>query len=229
MDYVFKKDESGIKFVGNFNQLYLDQEDPWNQSEDDSDKEMSAYYKNARRTLTDTLSMILDLYDIKNADVAEFGCGLGYVTAQLKSKFPDLSFTGLDISPEAIRRAKGIHGSGINFIESNIVQYNDNLKGKFNIILVVNMLWYILQDLDHMMENILKYFKSSDTNIFILQNAFFKSDQLYGREVIDGFTGAEKYFKDYLSKHRDLDFFHSSFKSGKAWTHDDGIITFGLK
>lgn len=229
MDYVFKKDESGIQFIGNFNQLYLDEEDPWHQSESDSDKEMSLYYQNARRSLVDSLNLVIDLYGIKNADVAEFGCGLGYVTAQLKNKFPELNFTGLDISAEAIRKAKLLNGSSIEFIENDLAQYNEKLDGKFNIILVVNMLWYILQDLEKVMDNIMKYLNPSGINIFILQNAFFKNNQMYGKDIIDGFSGAEKYFKNYLSKKLELDFVHSSLKEGKNWTHNDGIITFGIK
>ncbi|WCL51217.1 class I SAM-dependent methyltransferase [Leptospira sp. GIMC2001] len=229
MDYVFKKDETGIQFIGNFNQLYLDDEDPWNQSESESDQEMSLYYKNARRTLVDTLKVVIDQYGIKKAEVAEFGCGLGYVTSQLKAQLPELNFTGLDISAEAIRKAKILNGSNIQFIESNLSIYDEKLKEKFNIILVVNMLWYILEDLDKVLDNVLKYFNPSGNNIFILQNAFFKTEQMYGKDIINGFKGAEEYFKNALSKNVEIDFYHSSFKEGKSWTHHDGILAFGIK
>lgn len=229
MDYVFRKDEAGIQFIGNFNQLYLDDEDPWNQSESESDQEMSLYYKNARRTLVDTLKVVVDLYGIKKAEIAEFGCGLGYVTSQLKAQFPDLNFTGLDISAEAIRKAKILNGSNITFVENNLSIFDEKLYGKFNIILVVNMLWYILENLDKVIDNILLYFNPSGNNIFILQNAFFKTEQLYGKDIINGFKGAEEFFKNAVSKKAEIDFFHSSFKESKSWTHHDGIIAFVIK
>lgn len=42
--------------------------------------------------------------------VLDFGCGIGNLTAAIAGQFPGVSFSGCDISPFAIERARGVRG-----------------------------------------------------------------------------------------------------------------------
>ena len=101
-DFVFSKDTAGnLGFVGDFETLYQTEEDPWDQSGDQSGggSEMAAYYAHSRKRLLATLS------GLAAASVVEVGCGFGIVTKEIRG-LPSVERTvGMDISPTAIRKA----------------------------------------------------------------------------------------------------------------------------
>lgn len=88
-DYVIKDG----RFVGHFEEMYRDCDDPWNQKKD----VINSYSKMCAMT---SIARI-------NADnVLEIGCGLGYYTNFLHLMFPTIHFVGMDISETAISKAK---------------------------------------------------------------------------------------------------------------------------
>ena len=94
-DYVIKNG----KLVGDFEGLYKDVEDPWNQSRDD-------HLNDYRRQIA-----ILGCQRLREKfscnQVLELGCGFGFIADQLRT----LGFTccGTDISQTAILKANIIH------------------------------------------------------------------------------------------------------------------------
>ncbi len=88
-DYVIKDG----KFIGDFERMYQDYDDPWHQI----GMAESSYSRN------DTAFTINKL-GIKN--VIEVGCGLGNTTNLLSHFCKNSTFTGIDISKTAIRKAR---------------------------------------------------------------------------------------------------------------------------
>ena len=97
-DYVFKEVDGNLEFVGDFNGLYKNDSDPWDQSAT-TDQEITYYYKSSRKRLIEQLNVI------SPTSILEIGCGLGYTTKTLQDAFPKIDVTGMDISDVAIKKA----------------------------------------------------------------------------------------------------------------------------
>ena len=125
-DYVIKNG----KFIGEFNEMYKDFDDPWGQSQElysgDISRSSVAYY--------------IKKYNIKSC--VEFGCGLGhtlnYVHSQTKIKF-----LGIDISESAIEKAKKSFPNLTFKVDSieNVINYSD-----FECIFFSQLSWYVLEN-----------------------------------------------------------------------------------
>ena len=94
-DYVIKDG----KFIGKFEEMYQDYEDPWVRS-----KETEVSYNNKHDTYH-----TIKRFELRN--VLEVGCGLGHFTNKLASSCPDTKFTGMDISETAINKATANYAS----------------------------------------------------------------------------------------------------------------------
>ena len=73
------------------------------------------------------------------ADVLDLGCGNGKITAFMQDH-SGAHFLGLDISPQAIRRAKGLAGPGLSFEVGNMNALD--LSSTFDYILSIDTLYY---------------------------------------------------------------------------------------
>jgi len=111
-----------------FDLLYSVKKDPWNYRS--SDYEQSKYQ--------DTLSM---LPDGLIGDALEVGCAEGVFTQMLAPRVTNL--TGLDVSSTALERAgKALTGTpNVTFSCLNIA--DENPKGKYNLIVVSEVLYYM--------------------------------------------------------------------------------------
>ena len=93
------------KFIGAFEEMYQNVEDPWHQ------------------TNVDTVPYEITLYLLKKygicqngGKVLDVGCGLGVFTAKLKEIMPKAEITATDVSPTAIKKAKSrFEHLGIDF------------------------------------------------------------------------------------------------------------------
>jgi SAM-dependent methyltransferase len=224
MEYIFKEDGKSLQFLGNFEEFYKDTNDPWDQSAVDKDSKMTKYYELSRSSLLSMLGELIKKHNLKRCSIAEFGCGLGYVTAQLKKQFPTFDFTGFDISDSAVQKANEIHSEYAQFLVSDIRINEKYLHGRFEIIMLVNMLWYILEDLEKVLENIGQYFDPNKDKSLIIQNAYFREEQRYGKEIIDGFLGARDYFLNAIKKRYKINHYSYHYHSDPSSQHDDGII-----
>lgn len=76
------------------------------------------------------------------SNVLEIGCGIGQTINRLSKKWPNASFTGLDISGESIRIAQTLFGAkNINFVEG--ILSSEIFKEKFDLILMVDVYEHI--------------------------------------------------------------------------------------
>lgn len=88
-DYVIKDG----RFIGDFETMYKNCDDPWHQSDDI----INSYSK---------MSCIASLARIGAKNILEIGCGLGYFTAFVDKMLPSSKITGVDISETAVKRAQ---------------------------------------------------------------------------------------------------------------------------
>ena len=117
-EFIFKTLPSGdLKFVGNFEEFYKFEDDPWQQSGNNG--EMSSYYKWSRERLLNRL------YPEKNANILEIGCGLGYLIKLISDEFPFTTCDGLDISQTAVNKASKLFPE-LNFTQGDICSGNYN-------------------------------------------------------------------------------------------------------
>lgn len=180
-EYIFKNVKTNIKYVGDFEGLYKNVKDPWGQLTD-------KYYKRRSYAIIDALK------EIKPRSVLDVGCGLGQVT-QLIHILITHDVCGVDISEEAVKRANKKFPE-VNFGVLNILE--DELPQRYDAIVLSGVLWYVLEDLDGVMEkmnNGLNYLGH-----LVMFQTFLK-DQKYGKDIIDGYHGWIKYL-DNLSGYR---------------------------
>ena len=181
--FIFRESEDGkLIFHGDFDGYYQDQEDPWDQS-GQSDPE--GYYHFSRQRVA---SWMTQLGGKRNLEV---GCGLGYST-QILSQSTNLNIDGIDISAIAVEKANRLFPA-IQFQVANICSVDLKLSTTYETVILNQLLWYILDDLDQVMTNC--YQLLDEGGHLIVSNAFAR-DQRYGKEIIDGFAGACRYFSD---------------------------------
>lgn len=216
-DFVFKTEKDGrLSFVGDFEGFYNSVDDPWGQrGEDDRLRE---YYAFSRRNILNSVGSIIDS-KTASVDILEVGCGLGYVSSKLRRELSgNVNITGMDISPTAIKKAKALFPL-LEFMVGDIRSDILNVGKKYDIVLMVEVLWYILEKLPQVFANIDALLK--DKGFLIFSNGFPR-EQKYGKEIIDGFDGLVRYVcSKHFSKYRivkaNLDY------SGR-FLFDDGIL-----
>lgn len=214
-DFVFKEIDNKLVFVGDFEGFYQATSDPWDQS---AQSTMSDYYNASRERLC---ALLKSLNSVDS--VIEVGCGLGYVTNFLSGKLPDTTVNGCDISSTAIKRAKTsfphLRFTQIDISAPDFKEKND--PAQYDVVVLNQLLWYILEDLNRVMENVGHLL--TPQGFLIVSNAFAR-EQRYGREIIDHFDGAAKFFRG-LSTFELLqaNYYNENFE------HDDGHFLLQIK
>lgn len=169
-DYVIKDG----KFIGKFEDMYKAYDDPWMQSQQPNRYSRQMAIMNIQR------------YGIKS--IVEYGCGLGYY-ADWIHKETGIVCQSIDISETAIKKAKH-NFPHLNFESGNIKELG-KLPDKENIdcILLADITWMILQDLDFVNEQLFKHFKGK----YLINNfVTYKGTQKYG---LDFFTTTKEYIE----------------------------------
>lgn len=120
------------KFIGEFEEMYRDFEDPWHQTT----RERFASEKAVGINLLQRLKFI---FGSKN--VVELGCGLGHYTDRIARA--GFEVTGLDVSETAITKARRSHHRP-NFEVANITDFELIAGLKPDIIVMAEITWYVL-------------------------------------------------------------------------------------
>ncbi len=169
-DLVIKDGE----FIGEFERLYSEFDDPWKQSKQPNPYARQAGITNIKR------------YNMKS--VLECGCGLGYY-AQNIYKQTGIIPKSVDTASSAIERAKQLFPH-LDFEQSDITK---NLADYKNVdcILFAEILWYVLPNLNGLFETMRRHFAGK---YFMVVQVFYKGTQQYGTEY---FT-SQKELIDYV-------------------------------
>jgi len=186
-DYVIK---NGV-FIGEFDKMYKEaSEVPWHQD------------RTAFSLIVDVDLAILK-HNLKEHDqeVLDVGCGLGYVTNRIQEMVPNSNITGVDVSIEAIKKAKTVFPS-IDFQSCDLttpLNTRSSLRDKkFDFIYIKDVIWYVVENIDIFVSNISDLLRA-DGKIYIMQT-FPGLEKYYGQDVFP----SPSILLDYLSKHFNL-------------------------
>jgi spore coat polysaccharide biosynthesis protein SpsF len=177
----------------------------------------------SNQLLSSNVSMFSRIFDSLHdvSTIAEFGCNVGMNLRALRSIFPDMDLTGIDINPDAINHvnewaeANGILGSIVDL----------DLENKFDLTFTKGVLIHINPDLlNSVYENLYKYSKR-----YILVAEYYnpspvtieyrgEMDRLFKRD----FAG------DMLDKYQDLKLVDYGFVYKRDTTFPQDDITWFL-
>lgn len=172
-DYVIK---DGL-LVGEFEQMYQDYDDPWEQT--------------TREEFASEKAVTLNLIKKLNAQrVIELGCGLGHFT----KKIADLGVNalGVDISETAIKKARSKY-LNCNFELGDILDYHIFRKYNPDIIVMAEITWYVLEKLDNFLQFLRKEFPY--TYLIHLLTTYAVGIQKYGNEKFTDLKEIMSYFE----------------------------------
>ena len=98
--------------------------------------------------------------------ILEIGCGIGYICARMKKKWPKARVVGIDISSDSVKKAKERFSSmDIEFIQGNITDVNP--EGKFDFIVLMDVYEHIELTQRKNLHNFLNKYLSSTGRIFL--------------------------------------------------------------
>lgn len=192
-----------LEFVGNFEALYNTDPDPWNQSGHTGDEALRKYYQSSRAVLISAVRDIMhSIQPLEHRWGMEIGCGHGHVT-QLLHGTAGGTWVGIDISQEAIRVAQDnivqepFKLGGLMFDQGDItkVSFPKDISTRFGVIVLGQVLWYIMHDLNVVMCNVTELLHKG--GCLVISQAFLQGEQRYGRDYVDGFSGLLKRLLEY--------------------------------
>ena len=190
------------EFVGEFERMYSECDDPWNQS--------SEKMRNSTRNSLVILHCERLQKQFSSRRVLELGCGFGFLTSTLSN----LGFTsmGTDISTNAILRANEIHLNATFTVATfdNVSILNDFQP---DIILMPEITWYVLDELDDFLKKLKSYAMDIKKPVFLIHllATYAPGAQKFGTSKFTNYDEILEYF--------DLNY----LESGYIRTHlDDG-------
>ncbi len=183
-DYVI----SDGKLIGEFEDMYRDFEDPWEQSV----KERNATEKGIAVLHIEKL-----LESKKKLRIIEYGCGFGDFAQRIKDTFGhNVEVAGVDVSQTAIQKAKEKHPN-LQFFCADILSEEVWNEFRPDVIIFAEITWYVLEKLRPFL---LLAKQSNPDLIFIHLLTTYNGDaQKYGKEYFTDLSGILKFFDlDYM-------------------------------
>jgi SAM-dependent methyltransferase len=232
-EFVFRKKKSNggeLEFLGDFEGLYRSEEDPWGQSGGGADLLMNEFYKRSREILCNRIAEIHRSIDAQSQrlNLCEIGSGTGFLTSMLKKTLPSANICGVDVSKTAIDKAK-LQFPSIEFYCHDIL-IGGGLGAKFDTVILSNLLWYVIHDLDNLIANVVKSIKKNNQESFlVVQNALFKNDQCYGSDVISTIGSMTDMFIKKLSNKVEILTVSSELHRSPDMCHDFGLVIIKLQ
>lgn len=101
----------------------------------------------------------IDYGELQNLEIVDVGCATGEFIYYMKKEFPNNQFTGIDILPELLEKAKEINEDQ-TFIDLNINAPNFNFKKKFDFVFM-NGVHSIFDDVEPWLSNLLSLRKEN--------------------------------------------------------------------
>ena len=185
-DYVI----SNGKFIGDFEAMYENCEDPWHQSEPDH------IFDSRRQIAINFCNRLRSKYSISK--VVELGCGFGHLTESLRKSNFDV--IGTDVSKTAIDKASKLYPDA-KFKQLNFNDFDELFSLQPNILIMAEITWYILEDLDEFLIRLKQYSKESKTPVFLIHllATYEPGVQKYGADKFTNLEEIIRYFNlEYL-------------------------------
>jgi len=176
-DYVIKDG----KFIGEFEEMYRDYDDPWEQT--------------TREEWASEKAVALNVIQKLNANrVIELGCGLGHYTHKISRLGVDV--LGVDISSTAIEKAR-LNYPACKFTTGDILDFKIYEDFRPEVIVMAEITWYVLDKLDEF----IKFMKTNlpDTYLIHLLTTYPPGVQKYGKDKFTNLSEIMSYFSaEYL-------------------------------
>ncbi|SVD27565.1 uncharacterized protein METZ01_LOCUS380419 [marine metagenome] len=164
------------KFVGEFEKMYQQFEDPWDQTK-------KGYVENS--ISRQIVCNYINYFQINS--IVEFGCGLGKTTNFIYEN-TGIDILGVDISETSIKKSKMTYPKlkfQLNDID-NIYEYKD-----YDCYFFSEITWYILED--NKIDKIFEIMKNSLKGKYFIHNlVFYKGQQKYG---LDYFSTLDQFIE----------------------------------
>ncbi len=146
--------------------------------------------------------LIKDVWKISSAvDIAEFGCGYGYLGLKLLPLLPEgSSYTGYDISSELINHGKQLfktHQLYGQFIECDLNDYQ--VMTEYDLVICKSFLQHHNKPIK-MLEKMKSSGKSSALIVCIEENRLIRNDGLYIEDLYDPIEKAQILKKNWVSE-----------------------------
>jgi SAM-dependent methyltransferase len=164
------------KFIGEFEKMYQQFEDPWNQTKE-------GYVENSisRQIVVNYIK------SFKIKSIIEYGCGLGK-TVNFIHQNTGVDILGIDISETSIIKSKGKYPS-LKFKVDNI--QNIDFYSDYDCYFFSEITWYLLEN--KMLENLFEIMSNKLKGKYMIHNlVFYKGQQKYG---IDYFSNLNEFIK----------------------------------
>lgn len=187
-DHVFKRDADGrLQFIGDFDGLYRDNPDPWDQGAETGEK--ADYYRRSRSRL----AFLHSFAQPHGGEFLDVGCGHGHSTMALNMVGAG-RWSGCDISGEAVRRAK-LNYPLLNFWQSDIRSGGvlGGLGDCFDGVVLSELFWYVLPDLELVLTRA-QQLTVPGGMVWLTQGCLWEERQEFAREEALGVTGVMQRF-----------------------------------
>jgi 2-polyprenyl-3-methyl-5-hydroxy-6-metoxy-1,4-benzoquinol methylase len=181
-DYIIKNG----KFIGAFEQMYQDIDDPW-------------HHGDASAIQYDIALFLIKRYKIcvRGGRILDIGCGKGAFTSRIKKQIPKSRILAVDIAPTAIKKAKEKYGKlGIDFEVMDIRRDYNGLKEKFDLLVLSQLMWYVLPKFRNIIYHLKVKLKRN--GYVIVNQTFYKPGvQKYGVKIVSSEEDMLRFFKGY--------------------------------
>lgn len=172
-DFVIKNGE----FVGDFEEMYVQCEDPWPESIDEIKR--SPFSK-----------MTIDfIKENRVKKVLSVGGGKGKYLSYLQENTPGCEMTMIEISKSACDICRKTYPN-INVIEGDCIEKLKEVNFDVDLIIFREILWYVLPDLEKIYQSLREKFLGA----FVIIELSFYKEQKYGNEYMNGIN-------DFLKKY----------------------------
>ena len=122
----------------------------------------------------------------------------------------------MDISTIAIDKGSAKFPD-LEFVSGDIRKSVRNLNKGFDVVILNQLLWYVLEEFDDTIDNCFSLLR--DKGKIVISQAFIKTPQRYGKDICDGFDGLIKCLRN-----KDLNVEYSNLYVSDSLIHDDGLI-----
>lgn len=192
-DHVFRRDENGVlQFVGDFEAVYRDNPDPWDQGAETG--ELASYYQRSRARL----AFLLSFLHPHEGEFLEVGCGHGHATRYLATQLPG-KWSGMDTSREALKGARLRYGPEVKFWRGNILAHQMFMSSKYDAVILGEMFFHILHEIDAAVQHARDLVRPGGL-LLLSHGCPWPELQPYGREEALGVDGVMKAWLDAVTR-----------------------------
>jgi trans-aconitate methyltransferase len=172
-DYVIKDGE----LIADFDNMYKNCSDPWPENEMDMNNNCASL----------RLKQLITQYNFSK--VLSLGSGKGNHLDWLTRNLKNSEVTGVEISRTAVIQSRKDFPK-INFISKPVLDYLQDTSEEFDIIIIRECIWYLLDELDE----ILSIFREKYAGAYLAIELTFYNDQKYG---LESFSGMDDFINKY--------------------------------